>query len=166
MQKDEFITNFLMYGFSTTIEKCLLKGFSFENLINAQAIDGLEYITEYTEEQKKYLLKFRTYIEQNYVSRIFTNYTCLSENMWDGVDNKSCGWHNDNKEGQDSCFLYYIDNSSEKVGGALYFKNDIEEYKIYPKSGTLVWMSQQSNYLHRADRSTRQRRVVHLEYKH
>ena len=86
--------------------------------------------------------------------------------MWDGVDSKSCDWHTDNKEGQSSCFLYYIDSSNSKTGGALYFKNAQKEYVIYPSAGTLVWMKQTPGHLHKADRSILQRRLIHLEYKH
>lgn len=166
MQIQQFITDFLIEGFSVIKDLNPLYNFTCTNLVNVESIDDIDYIAQYTNEQNEYLKYFSEYIETNYISKIFSNYTCLTKNMWDGVDSKSCEWHNDNKEGQDSCFLYYIDSSSLETGGALYFKNDQKEYKIYPASGTLVWMKQSPVFLHKADRSIKQRRVIHLEYKH
>jgi hypothetical protein len=166
MQTHEFITEFLINGISTTQDIDLLQDFNFTPLVNVADIDGMDYSISYSDQQINFLNRFSSHIENNYIGQLFTTYVCLDKKMWDGVDSKSLEWHNDSKTGQDSCFLYYIDDCNEEVGGALYFKNETEEYKIYPKAGTLIWLSQNPKYLHKAEQSTKQRRVVHLEYRH
>ena len=167
MQTDDFINEFLISGISTTVDKTLLSEFTFDELINVSDIEHVyDYDVSYSEQQIQFLEKFASHIESNYIGKLFHTYKCIDKKMWDGVDEKSLHWHNDSKNGQDSCFLFYVDDCDEITGGALSFMRDFKEYKIYPKAGTLVWMSQNPNYLHKAERSNKQRRVVHLEYRH
>jgi hypothetical protein len=61
-------------------------------------------------------------------------------------------------------FLYYIDEMSPEVGGSISIRNGFDEIKIYPKSGTLILMSQKPNMQHKAEYCSILRRMYNIDY--
>lgn len=108
---------------------------------------------------------FTTYLAEKYL-KMFPSWELIEcfENFkvedWDRITE----WHNDSKFGMNITFLYYIDEMTEETGGAISIRNDNEEEKIYPKSGTLVMMSQKSNILHCVEPCSIQRHMFNIDY--
>lgn len=161
---EDFIQDYVLYGFSSIQDYELLKGFNFENLVHAESVDQSDPIIEYSSEQLGYLNFVKDHIEKQYVKSLYNNCLCTSKNMWEGVEPMSMEWHNDFSADQDFSFLYYIDNTDTSSGGALHFKGN-KEFSIYPKEATLVWMNQLPDYLHKAEKSINKRRIIHLGFK-
>ena len=167
--QNNFFLNYLIHGFFFIEDDTILKMFkeidNFGEIVDVENIsDNIDYIPEYTEIQNKFLQDVQNYLEEKYINQNLKTLN-VSKNIWSGVDNGSLIWHNDYLEGQDFCFLYYLDTMVSD--GALHFKSIKENQSVtlYPKEGTLVWLNLTNKYFHRADRSSKQRRVINLEYK-
>lgn len=167
--QNDFFLDYMIYGFSYIQDDTILKMFksidNFGEIVNVENMsDDEEYTPEYNIIQNKFLQDVQNYLEEKYINENLETLN-ISRNIWSGVDDGSLEWHNDYLEGQDFCFLYYLDTML--FDGALYFKSLItnENRILYPKEGTLVWLNLTNKYLHKADRSSKQRRVINLEYK-
>lgn len=73
--------------------------------------------------------------------------------IWEGVNLDATDWHNDYREGPNCFFLLYFSNMDHDTGGAVCFRNSTEEWKIYPKVGTLVAVNCLNNFEHRAEKA-------------
>jgi hypothetical protein len=71
--------------------------------------------------------------------------------LWEGVNIEATHWHNDYKEGPNCFFLLYFTDMDNSTKGAVYFRNTIEEHKIYPKKGMLVAVNCLNNFEHKAE---------------
>ena len=86
-------------------------------------------------------------------------------NIWDGVDSDSLDWHNDAAEGGNIFMLLYIDDVPTEYGGLLSVKmNDTVIKEYYPQRGDVVFISNELNVTHRAERATIKRRVCNLTF--
>lgn len=105
------------------------------------------------------LLQIHLEIASDIVENFFQQYTILHRKTWESVNKKATNWHNDFKDHSNTFFLLYHNQTSEATGGAVYFRyNGIEE-KIYPKPGTLIFFNSENGYEHKAENSTSQRIV-------
>lgn len=108
---------------------------------------------------------FTTYLANKYLS-MFPSWELIEcfENFkveeWDKITE----WHNDGKFGMNITFLYYIDEMSPKTGGAIFIRNETVTEMIYPKSGTLIMMSQKPNVLHRVEPCSIQRHMFNIDF--
>lgn len=103
-------------------------------------------------------------IAENYISKIFTKYQLMSNGMWEGVDNGSSVWHNDQTDqNMNSNFLIYLDDTGTH-DNSIEFKNDNLEYKVLPKENDFVWINQSKKFLHRATHNQGRRRVLSFEF--
>jgi hypothetical protein len=103
---------------------------------------------------------------EKYIRQIFPKFQKIECSMWTGVDSGSLHWHNDwkDKQGMNSNILLYLDSLSEKTGGALHVRGPLSEKTIYPRRGLFVWLNQSPRFLHKADRTSSQRRIVGFDY--
>jgi len=86
-------------------------------------------------------------------------------NVWDGVDSDSAKWHNDGNEGGDVFMLLYLDDVPKEAGGLLSIKmNDEIVKEFYPQKGEIVFISNEPNVLHKAERANVQRRLINLTF--
>ena len=165
-QLDNYFAEFILNGFAVIKDTNILEMFDntdYGDILNVELIpDSLEYEVKYNQKQKNFLNSISKYIKLTYLDN-YIKTEQVSANIWSGVDDGSLKWHCDDREGQDFCFLYYFDTMIDD--GALHFKSVEKELSIYPEAGTLVWLNLTNKYLHKADRSNRQRRVMNLEFK-
>lgn len=159
--KDQF-ENFVTKGYAIFLDPGIIDLSKF-NITNVETAKDLQDITNL--EEKTLLQQFVDYVSDNYVKTVYPNFEVKYANVWNGVDEGSMCWHNDHVEGFDFNVLYYYDSMSELVGGEIEFKYPNGEDKIYPQSGTLVFINQNGQFQHRANRSTISRRVASIEYK-
>jgi len=101
------------------------------------------------------------YISTNYVFPCFPHAKLLNSSAWSGVDGPSSEWHNDAKEGFNSNILVYLDDSMGL--NTIEVRTKDEDYKIYPKVGTFVWINQAPQFQHRATHVAGERRVLSYE---
>ncbi len=124
------------------------------------------YASDYSDDQKNRLTKLRQYVE----STVLEPYTVQTAEcgIWDGVDEGSRKFHNDNQFGGMNCsVLCYFDDTSPETGGALYVAPTFERdkyVKVYPKKGTIVLLNQSKSFCHKADPSINRRTVVGFDY--
>jgi hypothetical protein len=90
---------------------------------------------------------------EKYLSLVFSKWTLVELKYAEKIhkEDKITEWHNDSKFGGNLTFLYYIDEMTENIGGAIEIDNGTKTFKIYPKYGTLIMMSQKSNMKHRVE---------------
>jgi hypothetical protein len=79
--------------------------------------------------------------------------------IWEGVNQDALNWHNDYREGPNCFFLLYFSDMDESKGGAVYFRNKVREWKIYPQKGLLVAVNCLNNFQHKAEKSNCKRIV-------
>lgn len=91
---------------------------------------------------------------------IVPNAVMRKRRIWEGVNLDATRWHNDYNEGPNCFFLLYFSNMDDTTNGAVYFRNKIKEWKIYPKFGTLVAVNCLNNFEHRAEKSNRERIIA------
>jgi hypothetical protein len=156
------INSFLEKGFAIFNVPDLIDLSAF-NIINVELNDDL--INDFSATEQAALDDFVNYVSQNFVKSLYKDFKVVYYSIWDGVDQGSTVWHNDNVEGFDFNVLYYFDNTDPVVGGCIEFRYPDGEHKIYPKSGDLIFINQKMQFLHRASRSTAHRRVASIEYK-
>lgn len=72
--------------------------------------------------------------------------------IWEGVNLDATKWHNDYREGPNCFFLLYFSDMDPTTNGAVHFRNAFNEWKIYPKTGTLVAVNCLNNFEHRAEK--------------
>jgi hypothetical protein len=85
--------------------------------------------------------------------------------MWEGFSEETDFWHNDIVDGPNLFFLLYFDDMTKTNDGALWVKNEKEEIRILPKSGTLVCLNQDNpNFLHKAEKSKFRRVVASFDF--
>lgn len=94
------------------------------------------------------------------LSDIVPNATISKRRIWEGVNIESTQWHNDYKEGPNCFFLLYFSDMDDNTNGAVYFRNSMEEYKIYPKKGMMVAVNCLNNFEHKAELPNCQRVVA------
>jgi len=77
--------------------------------------------------------------------------TIKKRRIWEGVNIDATQWHNDYVEGPNCFFLLYFSDMNPDTGGAVYFRNNKEEFKVYPKKGMLVAVNCLNNFEHKAE---------------
>ena len=77
--------------------------------------------------------------------------TIAKRRIWEGVNLDVTEWHNDYVEGPNCFCLLYFSDMDNGTAGAIYFRNKIKEYKVYPKKGTLIAINCLNNFEHKAD---------------
>lgn len=159
--KDQF-ENFLLKGYAVFADPGIIDLSKF-NITNVEIAKDLDDVTDI--EERTYLEEFVNYVSNTYVRPVYPNFEVKYSNVWDGVDAGSMTWHNDNNEGFDFNVLYYYDSTSKDVGGEIEFKYPGGEDKIYPQTGNLIFINQNGQFQHKANRSLTQRRVASIEYK-
>jgi hypothetical protein len=135
-------------------------------LIDVEVNDDVEDVEPppRTPEQLARFDAARDYLIEKYVRPLFSEFTFLSGNVWSGVDSGSAKFHNDSAEGQNCCFLVYFDDMSEEVGGALHVKYPGGVDTVYCQRGDVIWLNQQTKFLHKADRASVLRRLACFEF--
>lgn len=104
------------------------------------------------------------------VSEKFSKYQYRKNSLWKGVSRDLCDWHNDSYETQvirmeepyfNCFFLFYLSDMEKIKEGAINFKNTKtdEEWKIYPKIGTLIAVNSDPVFLHKPEPTTHERIV-------
>ena len=91
---------------------------------------------------------------------IVSNSIIRKRRLWEGVNLDATNWHNDYREGPNCFFLLYFSDMDEHKGGAVFFRNSFEEYKLYPQKGMLVAVNCLNNFQHKAEKSNCQRVVA------
>jgi hypothetical protein len=163
------LSNFLLRGFCVFENANLISKFKeIEDYkiedCNVLDCDNLE---DYIPKKILHVLKdVQNEIGIKYITKLFDNWIPTQVGMWDGVDDGSRQWHNDKGEGDgvDCNFLFYFDDMSPEVGGALYVRGPHSQHKIYPKRDMLIWINQSQQFYHKADEATTQRRLASFEY--
>lgn len=84
---------------------------------------------------------------------IVPNAVMRKRRIWEGVNLDATSWHNDYGEGPNCFFLLYFSNMDTATNGAVYFRNTVDEWKIYPKDGMLVAVNCLNNFEHRAEKA-------------
>lgn len=164
-----FYEDFLIKGFCV-IEKSNLinyfKNFEDYKMKNCELFEEENYEDFIPPKILSVLKNVQQKIAEKHLKKIFNSYIPTSVGVWDGVDSGSQKWHNDRNEGKgvDCNFLLYFDDMEEETGGALYIKGPLSEEKIYPKRDMLIWLNQSEKFLHKADRSLKQRRLASFEF--
>lgn len=82
----------------------------------------------------------------------------------DGVETTTTFWHNDSCEGFNCNVLCYIDSMSEDGGGHFHIKSKSTENTIIPRSGTILVVNQNKNFLHRVDETKNKRRRIEFKF--
>lgn len=105
------------------------------------------------------LLENHLLIAQDIVEKYFTKYSIGRRMIWESVNRRAMLWHNDLADHTNTFFLLYHNDTSEILGGAVCFRyNGIEE-KIYPRAGDLIFFNSLNNFEHKAENSSQQRVV-------
>jgi hypothetical protein len=105
------------------------------------------------------LLQVHLELAADIVEKYFSRYEMGNRKVWESVNRGATVWHNDLADHTNTFFLLYHNDTSPESGGAVSFRyNNIEE-KIYPSAGTLVFFNQENNFQHRAENSKNQRIV-------
>jgi hypothetical protein len=154
--------NFLTKGYAHFHENNLID-LSIFKITNVEIKGDLK--NNFTFEEKILLEYFVNYISENYVSTLYNNFEVTYYSVWNGVHEGSTKWHNDSDEGFNFGVNYYHDNTDENIGGSVEFRYPGGEDTVYPKSGDLIFINQNKNFLHKANRSKSSRRVASIEYK-
>ena len=161
---DSFFINGFYLGHIQSIECLNVDLYNFadcNNVYNDTATDP--YRPELDTNLKAILQETNTFLIENYISKVFSNYEFIEYYAWEGVDPGSSVWHNDKIEGFNSNILVYLDDSLNS--NTIEIKNNIEEFKIYHKKGDFVWLNQSTRFLHRATHKQGRRRVLSFQYK-
>lgn len=109
------------------------------------------------------LLENHLLIAQDIVEKYFKTYDIGRRMIWESVNRRAMSWHNDLADHTNTFFLLYHNDTSETIGGAINFRyNGIEE-KVYPQAGNLIFFNSLNNFEHKAENSS-QRRVVSSYY--
>jgi hypothetical protein len=153
---------FLTQGYAHFKEPGLLDLSKFI-ITNVEVDDNLE--NNFSIEEQTMIDNFVDHVSKKYVLPLYKNYKVVYYAVWDGVDLGSAEWHNDAVEGFDFNVLYYFDDTDKNKGGQIEFKHAAGEVCIYPKSGDLIFINQNGQFYHRANRSKSSRRVASIEYK-
>ncbi len=133
------------------------------NFNNYKFIDCNEEFRLLDKQLEPILLRVKEHLIKNHVSVIFDKYNIIDQYAWSGVDGYSKEWHNDLKEGFDSNVIVYLDDSLGE--NTIEFKNQTEQFKIYPKKGDFVWINQSKQFQHKATHITGNRRVMGFDFK-
>lgn len=121
---------------------------------------GDEYHPSTNEELIKImLLQMHLQIAEDIVEKYFQTYVIGRRKLWEGVNPGALKWHNDFKDHTNTFFLLYHNDTSEETGGAINFRYNGVEEKIYPQAGTLIFFNSENNFEHRAENSIKQRVV-------
>jgi len=85
------------------------------------------------------------------------------------LDEESLEWHNDSHENENKKYLTancFFDNCSPEVGGFFDIKSIImNDFKrVYPKKNNIIIFNQDTNFVHRAGRSKKNRRLIELAF--
>lgn len=161
--------DFLIKGFCVIEKSNFIKYFkNFEDykIQNCELFEEKNYETFIPTDVLLILKEVQQKIAEQHLKKIFTSYIPANVGMWDGVDSGSQKWHNDRNEGKgvDCNFLLYFDDMKKETGGALHVKGKLSEEVIYPKRDMLIWLNQSEKFLHKADKSLKQRRLASFEF--
>lgn len=179
-QSDESsLTNFLMDGLHVFHDPQFIDMIdlpTFGEIINVDTfIDPAEkdvvmydevFAIEFNEEQRRRLLSVRDFLIDRYLSH-FKHVRLKGCCIWDGVDDGSARFHNDNEDEMNATFLCYFNDTSPEVGGALQVRhhNCIENQKlVYPQAGDIVWLNQNVRFDHKANRSIKPRVLAGFDF--
>lgn len=100
------------------------------------------------------------------IGEMFGNKYKLTQcGMWEGVDEGSSIWHNDQFDGKtlNTNLLVYLDDNAEFLNN-IQVRNGVEEYVIFPQKGDYVWLNQSLQFEHKAIHGGGRRRVLSFEY--
>ena len=116
-------------------------------------------------EAEKELEKLQIEIGKKLISKIYDKYECRNVGAWEGVDEGSVKWHNDQLDGKNmnSNVLVYLDDTREHKNG-IDVKSQIEEYSLTPKENEFVWLNQSKMYQHKDSHNGGRRRILSFEY--
>jgi hypothetical protein len=106
-------------------------------------------------------------VAEKYISPMWPEYKLMEFDISEKIDldDNICVWHNDSSFGFNLTFLYYLDDMSPEIGGAISIRNGMFEDTIYPKKGMLLMLSQKPNVQHKVEYTEAQRRVYGLDFK-
>lgn len=155
---DSFFTNGCYLGHIDSIEELDVDLYSF---VDCNKVDD-DIRPELDINLKDILEETKIFLIEHYISKVFSKYEFLDYYAWEGVDPGSSVWHNDKREGFNSNILVYLDDSFNS--NTIEVKNDIEEFKVYPKKGDFIWINQSTKFLHRATHIKGRRRVLSFEF--
>jgi hypothetical protein len=99
-------------------------------------------------------------IHYEILTDIVPNATIRKRRLWEGVNADAFNWHNDYGEGPNCFFLLYFSDMNETRGGAVFFRNTKQEWKIYPQKGLLVAVNCLNNFQHKAEKANCERIVA------
>lgn len=96
------------------------------------------------------------------VANTFKNYSVEKRTIWKNVNQYLCNWHTDAYEDQimsveenyyNAFFLLYFNDMEKIKEGSISFKkiSTEQEWKIYPKPGTLIAISCDKDFLHKPE---------------
>ena len=100
---------------------------------------------------KEYINSYLLTVHYQIFNDIVPNATIRKRRLWKGVNLDATNWHNDYREGPNCFFLLYYSNMDENTNGAVYFRNKLEEWKLYPQKGMLVAVNCLNNFEHKAE---------------
>jgi hypothetical protein len=148
---------FLSHGYQSAPFKDVKALQAFEHFKYPKAY-ALDYVVD---PQAQVLLdSLQEYIGREYISNIYgSNYTIVSNTMWEGIDAGSLEWHNDAVEGTSSSFLIYMDSSVLGVRG-------VEELYVHAGTYEYIWVNQGPAFEHKAVPSGISRRILGFEFAH
>jgi hypothetical protein len=169
------LTTFFQNGFQIFDGSKYIKNFDDEFLNslnwknNAEEKKGLSNIIEYgnyspekTPELNMLMYLTHQEIALDIVQDSVEDYSIEKRTIWKGVNKYLCHWHTDAFENQilnpkekyyNAFFLLYFNDMEKIKEGSISFKkiDTNEEWKIYPKPGTLIAVSCGRNFLHKPE---------------
>lgn len=114
---------------------------------------------------EKELQKLQREIGEKLISNVFAKWECRNVGAWEGVDEGSVVWHNDQMDGKNmnSNVIIYLDDTREHNNN-IQVKNQIEEFVITPKENDFIWLNQNNLFRHKASHNDGRRRILSFEY--
>lgn len=161
-QMDNDISDFLIKGYYTDFYKSDLS-LEFKDKVFADC--NSEINQNIDEETQLRLDLIHQDLYENYILKLFPYAELKDNGMWDGVDEGSAIWHNDQEDGDtfNSNILIYIDDNTP-YNNSIEITDGKEEYKIIPKPNQLVWINQRKVFKHRAIHNDGVRRLLSFEF--
>lgn len=166
MNTDQYnLADFFTKGFITgKFHKDLLylKEFHFVDSTNHSKYS--EDVIVNSKECEEILDHLHIEIGQKYISKIFSKYELVARGLFEGVDDKSMKWHNDQEYGNmNTNFLIYLDET-ESYRNSIEVKDQVNHYELFPKANEFVWLNQAKNFQHRASHNYGRRRILWFDY--
>jgi hypothetical protein len=101
-------------------------------------------------------------ISETYLKDV--EHTIDKRRLWLGVNYDATSWHNDLAEGPNCFFLLYFSDMRLYNEGAVWFRNEENEWRILPYPGLLVAVNCETKFQHRAEQTNKERVIASFAF--